>query len=341
MRGQGNNRCYPITLEELNNKYIMQKIVILDGHVANPDDLSWEAIANQGDLTIHKRTVDNLVIERAKDASIIIVNKRSLDKKILAQLPQLKLICTLATGYNNIDIDAANHFGITVCNAVGYSSPSVAQHVFALLLELINRVGLHNETVQQNGWANSIDWCYWKSPMMELSGKTMGIYGYGKIGQQVAEIALAFGMKVIAVRRSKKAPANKNIQLVDLTNLWKESDVISLHAPLTTDNEGIINQTTLGLMKKSAYIINTGRGGLINESDLKVALEKDIIAGAGLDVLSQEPPPKDHLLLGVSNCLITPHHAWTTKESRSRLIAIVAENIKAFLAGRPQNVVNL
>jgi len=255
-------------------------------------------------------------------------------------LPQLKLICTLATGYNNIDIDAANHFGITVCNAVGYSSPSVAQHVFALLLELTNRVGLHNADIQQNGWANSIDWCYSKSPLMELAGKTMGIYGYGKIGEQVATIALAFGMKVIAVRRSNKIPDNPQVQLVNLKTLFRESDVLSLHAPLTAENIGIINQQNLGLMKKSAFLINTGRGGLVNELALKTALLDGQIAGAGLDVLSQEPPPKDHLLLGVPNCLITPHHAWATNASRGRLIGILAENIRAFLAGTPQNVVN-
>ncbi len=318
----------------------MPKIVILDGHVANPGDLSWKSISNQGDLTIYKRTADNLVIERAKEADIIIVNKRSLDEKILAQLPQLKLICTLATGYNNIDIDAANHLEITVCNAVGYSSSSVAQHVFALLLALINQVGLHNETVQQNSWANSVDWCYWKSPLMELSGKTMGIYGYGKIGEQVANIALAFGMKVVVVRRSNKAPSNSQIQLVDLKTLFRESDVLSLHAPLTDVNTGIINQANLALMKNSAYLINTGRGGLVNELDLKIALQNGQVAGAGLDVLSQEPPPVNHLLLGIPNCLITPHHAWATKESRGRLIEIVAANIQAFLTGKPQNVVN-
>lgn len=319
----------------------MPNIVILDGHVANPGDLSWQAIANQGNLKIYPRTTDNKVLERAKDADILIVNKRGLDKTILKQLPQLKCICTLATGYNNIDVVAARSLGITVCNAVGYSSPSVAQHVFALLLELINRVGLHNDHIQQNGWANSIDWCYWKSPMMELSGKTMGIYGFGKIGQQVAQIALAFGMKVIAVRKSNTPPSNKLIQLVSLETLLKESDVISLHAPLTTENTGIINSHHLELMKKTAYLINTGRGGLINEPDLKEALTTYQIAGAGLDVLSQEPPPKNHLLLGLTNCLITPHHAWATKESRARLITIVAENIKAFLEGKPQNVVNL
>lgn len=315
------------------------KIVILDGHVANPGDLSWEGISKQGDLKVYKRTADDEVIKRAKNADILIVNKRTLAKQFLSQLPQLKLICTLATGYNNIDIKAAKHFGITVCNAVGYSSPSVAQHVFALLLELINRVGLHNADVQQNGWANSADWCYWKSPMMELANKTMGIYGYGKIGKKVAEIALAFGMNVIAVRRSNKAPENKQVRLVDLQTLFEESDVLSLHAPLTADNKGIINKDTLSTMKKTAYLLNTGRGGLVNEQDLKNALESEQIAGAGLDVLTQEPPPPNHLLLGVSNCLITPHHAWTTKESRTRLIHIVAENIRSFLAGKPQNVV--
>ncbi len=319
----------------------MPKIVILDGQVANPNDLSWKSIAAQGDLKVYARTTDEQLLERAKDATVLIVNKRTLNKDFLKKSPHLKLICTLATGYNNIDVAAAKTLNITVCNAVGYSSPSVAQHVFALLLALLNRVELHNNHVQQNGWANSIDWCYWKSPMTELAGKTMGIYGYGKIGQQVAAIALAFGMKVIAVRRSNKQPKNKKIQLVNLERLWRESDVISLHAPLTKENEGIINQSTLSKMKATAYLINTGRGGLINEIDLKIALEKGQISGAGLDVLSQEPPPKDHLLLGVPNCLITPHHAWTTRESRGRLINIVAENIKAFLAGKPQNVVSI
>jgi len=318
----------------------MPKIVILDGQVANPNDLSWESIAIQGELTIYPRTNDGELLERAKEATVLIVNKRTLNKDILKQLPHLKLICTLATGYNNIDVKAAKDLNIRVCNAVGYSSPSVAQHVFALLLELINRVGLHNDHVQKNGWANSVDWCYWKSPMIELAGKTLGIYGYGKIGQQVAEIALAFGMNVITVRRSNKQPANEKVQLVNIETLWKESDIISLHAPLTSENKGIINESTLSQMKTSTYLINTGRGGLINERHLKTALEHGVIAGAGLDVLSQEPPPKNHLLLGIPNCIITPHHAWTTRESRGRLIAIVAENIKAFLANKPQNVVN-
>ncbi|MEM6321364.1 MAG: D-2-hydroxyacid dehydrogenase [Bacteroidota bacterium] len=318
----------------------MPKIVIFDGHVTNPGDLSWEPIAQKGTLKVYDRTPDNLVYQRGKAAEIVIVNKRKLDWYLISRLRKLKLICTLATGYNNVDIDAANHFGITVCNAVGYSSPSVAQHVFALLLGLINRVETHNVDVQNNGWANSVDWSYWKSPMTELSGKIMGIYGYGKIGEQVAKIALAFGMKVMAVRKSNRQPVNKEVQLVSLKKLWQDSDVISLHAPLTATNKGIINQSVLKQMKPSAYLINTGRGGLVNEMDLKNALNEGRITGAGLDVLSQEPPPKDHLLVGVKNCVITPHQAWATKESRNRLIEIVAENIRAFLAGKPQNVVN-
>ncbi len=314
-------------------------IVILDGFVANPGDLNWEGIRQHGNLQVYDRTNEPQIYERAKNANILIVNKCVLDKKILARLDQLQCICTLATGYNNIDIAAAKERGIVVCNAVGYSSPSVAQQVFALLLELTNRVGIHNESVQQNEWANSIDWSYWKSPLVELSGKTMGIYGLGKIGQEVAKIALAFGMKVIATRKNRTKPTPTDIELVTIDQLFKESDVLTLHAPLTKENEGIINTHNLSLMKSTAYLINTGRGGLVNELDLKNALLKKQIAGAGLDVLSQEPPPKDHLLLNIPNCLITPHHAWATSASRARLIEIVANNIKGFLDGELQNIV--
>ncbi len=318
----------------------MTNIVILDGFVANPGDLNWEGIRQYGNLKVYDRTSDELLYERAKEAHILIVNKRSLNRTILARLDQLKCICTLATGYNNIDIVAAKEQGIVVCNAVGYSSPSVAQQVFSLLLELTNRVGVHNESVQKNAWANSIDWSYWKSPLIELSGKTMGIYGLGKIGQEVAKIALAFGMKVIATRKNKTKLTPSNIKLVDIDQLFKESDVLTLHAPLTKENTGIINKTNLSLMKSTAYLINTGRGGLVNELDLKNALLTGQIAGAGLDVLSQEPPPKNHLLLNIQNCLITPHHAWATSASRERLIQIVADNIKGFLNGTLQNVVS-
>lgn len=318
----------------------MKNIVILDGFVANPGDQSWKAIEQQGQLSVYDRTNKEQLYERTKDAHILIVNKCPLDRALIERLTNLECICTLATGYNNIDIQAAKEKGVVVCNAVGYSSPSVAQQVFALLLELTNRVGLHNETVQQNAWANAIDWCYWKSPMMELSGKTMGIYGLGKIGQATAKIALAFGMKVIATRKNPNKRTDPNIQLVTLEKLFQESDVLTLHAPLTPENKYIINSKNLTKMKPNAYLVNTGRGDLVNELDLKEALLKGTIAGAGLDVLSQEPPPKNHLLLGVPNCLITPHQAWATKESRARLIQIVADNIKAFLNGAAQNVVN-
>lgn len=318
----------------------MPKIVILDGYATNPKDLSWEAIEAHGDLIVYDRTSRLQVIKRCIGADIVVVNKCILDKQRLRQIPGLKCICTLATGYNNVDVEAAKEFGITVCNAVDYSAPSVAQHVFALLLALINQVEKHNRSVQKNEWANAIDWSYWKSPIMELAGKTMGIYGYGKIGQRVGEIALAFGMKVIAVRKSETPPTNKKVKLVTNEQLFKESDILSLHASLSRDNEEIINRDNLELMKETAYLINTGRGGLINERDLKRALVNKTIAGAGLDVLTQEPPQFNHLLLGLSNCLITPHQAWATKESRKRLIDIVATNISSFLAGEPQNVVN-
>ena len=318
----------------------MTNIVILDGFVANPGDLSWEGIRQYGNLKVYDRTSADVIYERAKEANILIVNKCSLDRALLNRLDQLQCICTLATGYNNIDIPAAKERGIVVCNAVGYSSPSVAQQVFALLLELTNGVGRHNDSVQQNAWANASDWSYWKSPLIELSGKTMGIYGLGKIGQEVAKIALAFGMNVIATRKDKTKPTPSAVQLVAIDQLFKESDVLTLHAPLTTENTGIINKHNLSLMKSTAYFINTGRGGLVEELDLKNALLSGQIAGAGLDVLSQEPPPKDHLLLNVPNCLITPHHAWATKASRERLIQIVADNIKGFLNGALQNVVS-
>ncbi|HFA48593.1 MAG TPA: D-2-hydroxyacid dehydrogenase [Bacteroidetes bacterium] len=318
----------------------MPKIVILDAHTTNPGDLSWKPISQLGDLKIYDRTSGNQIYQRARYAEVLIVNKVPLDQYYIGRLRKLKLICTLATGYNNIDVDAAAHFGVTVCNAVGYSTPSVAQHVFSLLLEMTNRVGLHSTDVRAGGWTKAPDWCYWKSPMTELAGKTMGIYGFGKIGQQVAQIALAFGMKVIANRKNMNQQPLPQIEYVSLERLFSESDVLSLHAPLTEENRGIVNAARLSKMKPSALLINTGRGGLVNELDLKNALLNGTIAGAGLDVLSQEPPPAGHPLTGLPNCLVTPHHAWATRESRQRLIGIVAENIKAFLAGRPKNVVN-
>ncbi len=317
----------------------MPKIVILDGYTTNPGDLSWKPIEQFGDLRVHDRTPDNKIYHRAQNAEIVIVNKTQLDMYHIGRLRKLKLICLLATGYNNIDIYGANHFGVTVCNAVGYSAPAVAQHVFSLLLEMTNNVAIHNKSVQSSGWANAPDWCYWKRPLIELSGKTIGIYGLGKIGQQVAKTALAFGMKVIANRRNMQQIPPPGIEYVSLDRLFTESDVLTLHAPLSEENEGIINAQNLSKMKPTTFFINTGRGGLVNELDLKNALQNGQIAGACLDVLSQEPPNPDHPLIGIKNCIITPHQAWATKESRERLIQIVADNIKAFLNGKPQNVV--
>jgi len=315
-------------------------IVVLDGFVANPGDLNWDTIAALGQLTIYDRTSDEELFERAQEAEILIINKRTLTRELLYRLNRLQCICLLSTGYNSVDIQAAKERGIVVCNAVGYGSSSVAQHVFALLLELTNNIGLHNSSVQQNGWAKSIDWCYSKRPLTELRDKTMGIYGFGKIGQEVAKIALAFGMNVIATRKNYNKPTPPAIQLVNFDYLLKESDILTLHAPLTKENEQIINATHLAMMKPSAYLINTGRGGLVNELDLKNALLNGTIAGAGLDVLSVEPPPLNHLLLNIPNCFITPHQAWTSKEARARLLTIVTTNIEYFLAGNPQNVVS-
>lgn len=322
-------------MEKINS---MKKIVILDGYVANPGDLDWSALEKFGTLTVYHRTPKEMVIERARAAEIILTNKCIFDSETISQLPKLEYIGLLATGYNNIDVATAKAHHITVCNAVGYSSPAVAQHVFALLLELTNRVGLHNESVQQNEWANSIDWSYQKNPIIELQGKTLGIYGLGKIGTAVAKIGLAFGMKVIATRRNPDKPTLDGVILVDEEQLLAESDVLTLHAPLSEYNQYFINADRLAKMKNTAFLINTGRGGLVHEADLRVALEDGTIAGAGLDVLSQEPPSLNHILLNIPNCIITPHHAWAAKASRKRLLKIVFDNVKAFINGQPQNV---
>lgn len=318
----------------------LPKIVLLDGYTSNPGDLSWAPISRLGDFSIYKRTKDEEVIVRAKEANILIVNKKTITAAHLEQLPQLACICVIATGYNNVDVEAAKKKGIPVCNAVGYGSTAVAQHVFALLLALTNRVETHNKSVEAGEWSNNIDWSYWKSPMVELAGKTMGIYGLGKIGQKVADIALAFDMRVISTHKHPIRDQREGVAFVDLETLFSESDVLSLHAPLTAENAGLVNQSRLNLMKSTAFLINTGRGGLIHEMDLRSSLLSNQIAGAGLDVLSSEPPPTDHPLIGIPNCVITPHHAWAARESRERLIRIVGENIEAFLGGEPQNVVN-
>ena len=314
-------------------------IVVLDGGVVNPGDLTWEPISRHGKLKVFKHTTDQELISRTSDAEILLTNKRVISKDVLQALPKLRLICLLATGYNNVDVKAAKDLGITVCNAVGYGSKAVAQHVFAFILSSTNCVDNHNRSVHNGKWTQENVWSYWDSPLVELAGNTIGIYGFGKIGNKVADIALAFGMKILATHKHPTRDARPQVRFVDIETLCQQSDFITLHAPLTDNNFEIINKDLLSKMKSNAFLINTGRGGLINELDLKYALENDVIRGAGLDVISAEPPSESHPLIGVKNCIITPHNAWAAKNARQRLIDIVGNNIEAFINGKPQNVV--
>jgi len=314
-------------------------IVILDGYTLNPGDLDWSPIETLGNTTFYERSSPGEITERAKDAEALLVNKVVLNEAILSQLPKLKYIGVCATGYNNIDIASANKHGITVTNVKAYGPASVAQHTFALLLALVNRIETHSQSVFNGEWSSSEDFAYWKTPLVELTGKTMGLIGLGDIGSQVAHIALAFGMKVIAYRKNPENTDNPAIKMVSLDTLFKESDVISLHCPLNEETKNIIRKENLLLMKTSAYLLNTGRGPLINEEDLAEALEKKIISGAGLDVLSSEPPELTNPLLSAPNCVITPHIAWASFEARKRLLQMVADNLKAFINGEPKNIV--
>jgi glycerate dehydrogenase len=317
------------------------KIVILEGHASNPGDLSYEPLKALGDVTIYDRTPKHKVIEYSKDAEILLINKTVLGKEELEKLPKLKYIGVLATGYNVVDLDAAKNLGIIVTNIPNYSTKSVAQMTFALLLELCNHVQEHSEAVKNGDWANSKDFCFWNHPLMELDGKTLGIIGFGSIGKKVSEIATALGMKVIANSRTiTDETGRKNFKWVSLDELFREADVVSLHCPLFPETKGIINKENLSKMKSSAFLINTSRGPLIVEEDLAYALNNNIIAGAALDVLSAEPPAINNPLFNSQNCIITPHIAWATKEARQRLLNIAVENIKAFIKGEVVNVVN-
>lgn len=315
------------------------KIVILDGYTLNPGDLSWEGIKNLGECTIYDRTPPEKTVERAGDAEAVFTNKVVFNHEVISQLPNLKFIGVLATGYNVVDLDAATKAGIVVTNIPAYSTASVAQMVFSHILHIVQNVSRHADSVKKGDWAKSIDFSYHLTPQTELAGKTIGIIGFGQIGQAVAKIALAFGMNVIFHNRSKKE-TNPDIRQVDLNMLLAESDFISINCPLTDENAGFINKVAIGKMKTSAILINTGRGPLINETDLAEALNKGRIAGAGLDVLSTEPPSPNNPLLTAKNCYITPHIAWATTEARERLMQIATENLKSFLKGTPQNKVN-
>lgn len=315
------------------------KIVILDGHTLNPGDLSWDEIRKLGECTVYDRTPPEKILERASKAAAIFTNKVVIGRDIIKQLPDLKFIGVLATGYNVVDLQAAAEADILVANIPAYSTASVAQMVFSHILNIAQNVSKHAKSVKDGDWTNSIDFTYHLTPQTELAGKTLGIIGFGQIGQAVARVGLAFGMKILFQNRSKKE-TNADFRQVDLDTLLAESDFISLNCPLTDENAGFINKSTIGKMKKSAILINTGRGALINEKDLADALNSGRIAGAGLDVLSTEPPKAENPLLAAKNCYITPHIAWATKEARQRLMQIAAQNLKAFINGTPQNIVN-
>jgi glycerate dehydrogenase len=313
-------------------------IVVIDGYTLNPGDLSWRSIEQYGTLTVYERTSVDAIVERCKNADIVLTNKVPLDKNAIDNLPQLKLICVTATGYNIIDITAAKDKGIIVCNVPAYGTASVAQQTFALILELTNHTGIHAASVANGEWETCKDFAYTKAPLIELSGKTLGIIGLGNIGEQVARIATAFGMKVIY---NSASPKDTSIaRYTSLETLFTESDIVSLHCPLKEDNHQFVNQSLLQLMKPSAFLINTARGQLINEHHLADALNNGVIAGAGLDVLSSEPPSSNNPLLKAKHCIITPHIAWITREARERIMNVTVKNIAAFLEGTVVNRVN-
>ncbi|OXM83739.1 D-2-hydroxyacid dehydrogenase [Paenibacillus rigui] len=315
-------------------------IVVLDGYTLNPGDLSWRGLEALGQVTVYDRTAAEDIIERASQADIVLTNKTPLSAGTLAQLPKLKYIGVLATGYNIVDTQAASARDIVVTNVPAYSSHSVAQLVFALLLELCHRVQLHSDAVHQGEWTRSIDFCFTKSPLTELAGKTIGLIGLGQIGFQTSVIARAFGMRVLAVGSGRTAPPpTEGVEWVTLEELLTASDVVSLHCPLTSATERLINGERLAFMKPTAFLINTSRGGLVAEADLAEALNSGKLAGAGLDVLSAEPPAADNPLLQARNCIITPHIAWATKEARERLMNIAVNNVARYMQGSAVNVV--
>lgn len=314
------------------------KIVILDGYAANPGDLSWEAIASQGDLTVYERTAPEDVIARIGDAEAIYTNKTVISEAVMDACPNLKLISVLATGYNVVDLAAASAHGITVCNVPAYSTRDVAQLTFALLLEICHHVGHHAETVREGRWTSCKDFCYWDYAPIALYGKTLGIIGFGQTGQAVAKLAKAFGMNVLVNTRTiRDCP---EVTFCDLDTLLAQSDVVTLHCPLTDKTERMIRKETIAKMKDGAILLNTGRGPLIDEQDVAAALKSGKLSALGADVVSKEPISADNPLLTAPNCYLTPHIAWATKDARTRLLAVSAENLRQFLLGTPQNVVN-
>jgi glycerate dehydrogenase len=316
------------------------KIVVLDGYCLNPGDLSWDRLRGFGEVEVFDRTPADQVAARAKGAVIALTNKTPFKADTLARLPDLKYIGVLATGYNIVDVEAARRHDITVTNIPTYGTASVAQFVFALLLELCHNVRLHADAVRAGEWSRNADWSFWKSPLVELAGKTMGVIGFGRIGRSVGRIADAMGMKVIANDTFQGNPPDyPDFRWASVEELLRESDVVSLHSPLFPETQGMINARTLALMKPSAFLINTSRGPLVVDRDLADGLNAGVIAGAALDVLSVEPPAESNPLLSARNCLVTPHIAWATREARARLMDLAMSNISEFLSGNPQNVI--
>ena len=313
-------------------------IVCLDGYTLNPGDLNWAELHSLGPCTIYDRTPAAEVVLRAAEADILLTNKTELTGGHLQNLSRLKYIGVLATGTNIVDLAATRARGISVTNVPAYGTKSVAQTTFALLLELAHHTGDHARTVREGRWSHSTDWCYWDFPLIELDGLTLGVVGFGRIGRTVAELGAAFGMKVLAYNHTAKA-APPFVRFVELEALFRESDIVSLHCPLTPQTVELVNAQRLALMKPTAFLLNTSRGPLVNEQALADVLNSGRIAGAAMDVLSKEPPPGDNPLLTAKNCLITPHLAWATRAARSRLMKIAVENVRAFLKGRPQNLV--
>jgi glycerate dehydrogenase len=314
-------------------------IVVLDAHCLNPGDLSWQGLEALGDCAFYERTPAEKLAERIRDADIALTNKVPFSRETLGGQTRLKYIGVTATGYNIVDVDAAREHGIVVTNVPTYGTMSVAQMVFAHLLNLTQRVGGHAEAVRQGRWASSPDFCFWDFPLLELGAMTMGIVGYGRIGRATAQIARTFGMPVFAHNRSAIAPA-PGVRQVDLEVLFRESDVVSLHCPLTPETSQLVNRERLAWMKPTSFLINTSRGALVDETALADALNSERLAGAGLDVLDAEPPAAGNPLFTAKNCYITPHIGWATRESRQRLLDLAVENVAAFLAGEPRNVVN-
>lgn len=316
------------------------EIVVLDGYVTNPGDMSWDGLETLGRVKVYERTVPEQIVERIGKAQAVILSKTVITEDVLERCSDIRYIGLLSTGYNVVDIQAARKRGIPVCNVPAYSTHSVAQFTIGLLLEVCYRIGAHDGSVHRGDWQNNIDWCYWKYPLIELEGKTLGIIGFGNIGKATARIAKALGMKILATGSRPTAEGQALGEYVDMDTLLTASDVISLHCPLFPETQGLINKATIAKMKDGVIFLNTSRGPLVVEADLAEALHSGKVYAAGVDVVSEEPIQKDNPLLQAPNCIITPHIAWAAKESRQRLIDAVVNNLQAFIEGNPINVVN-